>query len=145
MSISQSDIDSLLAATNELAAETHSTLSSASAPPPDTTPATQRAQRPASSPSAISRNPPPETHRILCIRVPVIVKLAECDMPVSAILKLTSGSILEFERSADADLELLVNNKMVGSGQAVKVGENFGLRIARICGVEDTIRAMGGD
>ena len=137
MSISQTDIDSLLSAADDLAAEADSTLA------PDRDTASGGGVQAPQSPSPVRRRTPTEARRILKMRVPVIVKLAECDMPISAILKLTGGSILEFEQVADAELNLLVNNRTVGTGQAVKVGENFGLRITRIHGVEDTIKALG--
>ena len=38
---------------------------------------------------------------------------------------------------------LLVNNKPIGSGNAVKVGENFGIRINFIGDLKDRILAMG--
>jgi hypothetical protein len=37
-----------------------------------------------------------------------------------------------------------VNNKSIGKGQAVKVGENFGIKITSIGSVKDTIRKLGG-
>jgi flagellar motor switch protein FliN/FliY len=77
------------------------------------------------------------------MEVPIIVTLAECKSPVSSILALTTGSIIEFETPADSELKLLVANKCIGTGQAVKVGENFGLRITRVGAVDDCIKALG--
>ena len=102
-----------------------------------------QAERPTPTPAAPGRDVPTETQRILKMRVPVIVKLADRCLPVSSVLRFTGGSIVEFDRPADAELELLVNNKTIGYGQAVKVGENFGLRITRIRSVHDTIKALG--
>ena len=138
MSISQTDIDSLLSAADDLVAESDATLVSER----NAAPAATGAQAP-QRPSLIRRTVPAKVGRILRMRVPVIVKLAECDMPISAVLKLTGGAILEFEQSADAELSLLVNNRTIGTGQAVKVGENFGLRVTEIHSVEDTIKALG--
>jgi len=137
MSITQDDIDSLLSAATDLEAETSAPAPSVPVPAPAAS-----AARPA-SPSRLSRTASGELQRILRLRVPVIVKLAERDRPVSSILKLTAGSILEFERHADAALDLLINNKIVGEGQAVKVGENFGLRITRMYNVQNIINALG--
>ncbi len=98
-------------------------------------------------PSAI-RKPPPsapcgDPARILRLTVPVIVRLAERTMPMSEILAITSGSIIEFEKPADSELDLMINNKCIGAGQAVKVGENFGLRVSAIGTVRERIQAMG--
>lgn len=80
--------------------------------------------------------------RILDIEVPVIVQLAERTLPLSEIVNLTSGAIIEFDRSAESPLELMINNKCIGHGQAVKVGENFGLRVTGIGTVRERIKAM---
>ena len=74
-----------------------------------------------------SENPP-----ILDLEVPLIVQIASRSMLVKEVVALEQGSIIEFPRSADQDLEILINNKSVGSGNAVKVGENFGIRINSI-------------
>lgn len=84
-----------------------------------------------------------EAKRILRLKVPVIVKLADKVLPLGEIIDLTPGSIVEFAHSADEPLALLVNNKVVGHGVAVKVGEKFGLRIEEILSVEETIRSLG--
>lgn len=134
MSISQSDIDSLLSAAADLTAEANAPTAPA--------PSAPAARAPRSEPADV-KPAPEQLRRILHMRVPVIVTLAERDMPVASVLQLTAGSILEFERHADAELDLLVNNKSIGLGQAVKVGENFGLRITRLGEVRDTIKALG--
>jgi len=81
--------------------------------------------------------------RILQLEVPIIVRLAERMMPLADILALTAGTVIEFEKDADEELELMINNKCIGKGVAVKVGENFGLRVTYIGPVAETIKAMG--
>lgn len=88
--------------------------------------------------------PGPESlDRLLHLQVPLSVKLAERDMPVESILQLTVGSVLEFDRSAESELELVVTDQTIGAGEAVKIGENFGLRITHIGTPDERIRAMG--
>jgi len=70
--------------------------------------------------------------RLLPITVPVRVRLAECKMNIARILKIAVGTIIEFDRASDADLDLVVNNVPIGTGNAVKCGEKFGLRVIRI-------------
>ena len=74
----------------------------------------------------------PEKSPIRDLEVPLIVQIASRSMLVKDVVGLEPGSIIEFPRSADQDLEILVNNKSVGLGSAVKVGENFGIRINAI-------------
>lgn len=81
--------------------------------------------------------------RILSLEVPIIVRLGQRQMPLGEVMSLIPGAIIELPKSADEELDLLVNNKAIGSGTAVKVGENFGLKIAHIGDVRDRIAALG--
>jgi len=85
-----------------------------------------------------------ELRRILGLSVPVTVTLAERQMDVRSILEITIGTILEFDVPFNAELTLQVANRPISSGQAVKVGENFGIRITRVHAVQDRIGALGG-
>lgn len=84
-----------------------------------------------------------DLERILQIRVPVIVKLAERKISLQEVLRLGNGSIIEFYKGADEALEVLINNKPIGTGVAVKVGENFGIRLTQIGDVKDIVSALG--
>ncbi len=86
----------------------------------------------------------PNLRRILELCVPVSVVLAECDLRIEAILDMKVGTIIEFDVPFDADLTLFAANRQIGTGQAVKVGENFGLRVAEIGTVKERINALGG-
>jgi flagellar motor switch protein FliN/FliY len=83
--------------------------------------------------------------RILRLQVPVIVKLAERKLTLAEVMRLGVGAIVEFSKSSEEPLELLINNKPIGVGETVKVGENFGLKITQIGDVKQIIRSLGGD
>jgi len=86
---------------------------------------------------------PTELNTIIKLNVPVIVQIGERTASMSDVLALGPGAILELEKSAEEELELLVNNKIIGKGSAVKVGENFGIRINNIGSTRDRVLAMG--
>jgi flagellar motor switch protein FliN/FliY len=86
---------------------------------------------------------PRELERILRLQVPVIVRLAERKLTLSEVMRLGPGAIIEFFKSSDEPLELLVNNKTIAIGETVKVGENFGLRISQVGDVKQVIRSLG--
>ena len=135
--LDQAEIDALLAEAGSLAEDPGGgpALSGAipeSMPPPPVVAA------------ALSPETERELQRILDIELPVIVRLARRTMRVSEVVRMTTGSIIEFEKAADDDLDLLVASKQIGQGQAVKVGENFGLRITDIGTLHDKIRALRG-
>ncbi len=85
-----------------------------------------------------------EVKTILKLRVPVIVRLAERRMNVQDVLGWGPGSIIEMHKHSDDALDLMVNNKEIGQGSAVKIGENFGLRVTAIHAPEDRVRALEG-
>ncbi len=88
-------------------------------------------------------SPQTELKRIMKMEVPVIVKLAERKLPVSEVLRLGVGSIIEFVKANDEPLQLMINNRTIGIGEAVKVGENFGLRIRQVGTVKQLVAALG--
>lgn len=92
---------------------------------------------------AEQRKTPAELQRILKLEVPVIVKLAERKLNLSEVMRLGVGAIIEFTKSNDEPLQLLINNKPIGVGEAVKVGENFGLRITQIGDIRQIIQSLG--
>lgn len=81
---------------------------------------------------------------ILQLEVPIIVRLGEKKLPLREVMLLVPGTILELPKAAESDLEMLVNNKVVGHGVAVKVGENFGLRITHVGDARERVMALGG-
>jgi flagellar motor switch protein FliN len=86
----------------------------------------------------------PDLASILRLEVPVIVRLGERSMTVKQVLDLVPGAIIELPKSSEDELDLLVNNKQIGVGSAVKVVENFGIRISYIGDLKERIEALGG-
>ena len=72
---------------------------------------------------------PPYTRSLLRIKVPVVVTLAEKRQKLGRIVEIGPGSILQFDKSCDEMLNLEVGNQPIACGEAVKVGDKFGLRI----------------
>jgi len=98
----------------------------------------------APKPTAAASVTQSDLKRILRLEVPVIVKLGERRLTLAEVMRLGVGAIIEFSKSSEEPLELLVNNKPIGVGETVKVGENFGLRITQIGDVRQIIKSLGG-
>jgi flagellar motor switch protein FliN/FliY len=97
----------------------------------------------------LQARPSPAAHherlrRVMRLEVPVIVKLAERKILLSEVMRLGVGAIIEFVKSSSEPLDLMVNNKAIGQGETVKVGENFGIRVTRIGDPKEIIQALGG-
>ena len=89
-------------------------------------------------------SPPDKIKSILSMRVPLIVKVAEKKMTMEYVLRLSLGSIIQFDKDVYENIELMVNNQTIGLGQPVKIGENFGLRLLQVGDLEQTIKSLGG-
>jgi flagellar motor switch/type III secretory pathway protein FliN len=92
--------------------------------------------------SLTSRDLPPYTRSLLRIKVPIIVTLAEKRQKLSRIIELGPGAIIQFDKSCEEMLDLEVGNQLVASGEAVKVGDKFGLRITAIAMPEERFNPM---
>jgi flagellar motor switch protein FliN len=86
---------------------------------------------------------PTELQTILQLSVPVIVRVGQRKLALDDVMALGPGAILELDKPSEDELDLLVNNKRIGNGSAVKVGENFGLRISAIGTQRERVAALG--
>jgi flagellar motor switch protein FliN/FliY len=84
----------------------------------------------------------PDLHRALGLEVPLIVVLGERQMRLSEVVSLVPGAIIELQKGAEEELQLLANNKPIATGMAVKVGENFGIRISYVGDLRERIAAL---
>jgi len=84
-----------------------------------------------------SRQFPAYTRSLLRIKIPVAVTLAEKRQPLGRIIEIGPGSILQFDKSCEEMLELSVGGYPVAYGEAVKVGDKFGLRITAIKPIDE--------
>ncbi|MFG0275251.1 MAG: FliM/FliN family flagellar motor switch protein [Phycisphaerales bacterium] len=87
---------------------------------------------------------PSDLNTILRLEAPIIVEIGARTLNLKEVMALSSGAIIELPKRADEELELKVNNKTIGTGFAVKVGENFGLQITFIGDARSRLAAIAG-
>jgi len=66
------------------------------------------------------------------IELPVTLRFGRTRMPLESLVRLNTGSIIEFESAADEPVELLVNGRLIARGEAVIVQNCYGIRISEI-------------
>jgi flagellar motor switch protein FliN/FliY len=66
------------------------------------------------------------------VEMEVTAELGRTRMTVRELLSLTPGTIIELDRAAGSPADLLVNGRLIASGEVVIIDENFGLRITEI-------------
>lgn len=80
---------------------------------------------------------------IMDIPLRVTVELGRTKMPVSELLNLTQGSVIELSKLAGEPMEVLVNDKLIARGEAVVVNEKFGVRLTDIISTSERIEQLG--
>ena len=81
---------------------------------------------------------------IVTLLASLIVTVGSRRINVETVLGLGPGSILELNKDAEEPLEILINNKQVGTGEAIKVGENFGVRVSKMLSPKKRVEALAG-
>lgn len=69
---------------------------------------------------------------ILKIQTEVSVTLARQNVPLQKVLGLVPGSMLVFEKHYAEPLILEANGLPIATGETVKIGDKFGMRILEI-------------
>lgn len=77
---------------------------------------------------------PPNLEMLLDVPVGVAVELGSCEMPMKDVLQLSIGSVVQLDKSADAPVEVRVNDKLVARGEVVVVDNRFGIKITELVG-----------
>ena len=79
---------------------------------------------------------------VLDISLRAVARLGQVEMPISEILKLGPGSVIEIDRLVDEPIDLLVNDRLVARGEVVTIDEKFALRITEIASREERIKSL---
>ncbi len=73
---------------------------------------------------------------LMDVPVRVTVELGSCMMPMREVLQLSSGSVVQLDKVADAAVDLYVNSRRIAQGEVVVVDDHFGIKITEIVGQE---------
>jgi flagellar motor switch protein FliN/FliY len=84
---------------------------------------------------------PPHAQGLLRIGVRVAVTLASQRKSVQEIVELGPGAIIKFDKTCDEPLELCVCNHPIATGEVVKIGDKFGLRVGKVIRPEERLTA----
>ncbi len=63
------------------------------------------------------------------IVLPLEVELDRKIMSVRSILRLEKGSVMQLERSAGENIDILIGGALIASGEIVVLEDNLGIRI----------------
>lgn len=79
---------------------------------------------------------------ILDVPLNLSVVLGRSQKKIRDILSLSTGSVVELDKLTDEPLDILLNGKLIATGEVVVINENFGVRITSILSPNQRIRHM---
>ncbi|PQO33799.1 FliM/FliN family flagellar motor C-terminal domain-containing protein [Blastopirellula marina] len=117
------------------------------APQPANAPSPPQTPTPSAQPAARGRitnftELPGYCRSLLHIEVPIRVILAEKKMKVHDIVNIGVGSIIQFDKSCEDTLDVEIGRQKIAEGEAVKVGDKFGVRVTNITMPEERYIAL---
>jgi flagellar motor switch protein FliN/FliY len=66
------------------------------------------------------------------VEVEVTLEIGRRRLRIAEILKLSAGHMLELSKAAGEPLDIFVNGRLLGRGEAIVMGDRYGVRITEI-------------
>lgn len=85
---------------------------------------------------------PSEMEAVLNVKLEVSAVLGTADMPISQILKLGRGAVVELDRTVGEDIEIHANNQLVARGEVIVVEDRLGVTISDV--IKSPSRVISG-
>ncbi|MFV0277689.1 MAG: flagellar motor switch protein FliN [Parahaliea sp.] len=87
---------------------------------------------------------PGEVNLSMLLDVPVTlsVEIGRARIPVSKLLSLSQGSVVELDREISAPLDLMVNGMLIARGEVVETQGKFGLRLVDVVSTSERIKKL---
>jgi len=83
---------------------------------------------------------------VMDVPVELRVEIGRKKLRIADLLRLGAGSVLELDKSADEPLDIYVNDRPIARGEAVVVGDRYGIRVTEVLTVEEIRqRARGAE
>lgn len=79
---------------------------------------------------------------LLEVEMPISISFGRAELPLRDVLKLTTGSIIELNRTVSEPVELIVNNCVIARGEVVVIEGNYGIRIQEIISRQERLRTL---
>lgn len=77
------------------------------------------------------------------IPLQVSVEVGRSRILLKDLLKMGEGYVIELDKLAGEPLDLYVNSKLIARGEAVMVGDKFGIRLSEVVSTTDRLENLG--
>lgn len=85
---------------------------------------------------------PPSMEMLFDVEMPVSVSFGRTHLALKDVIKLSTGSIIELNRTISEPVEVIINNCVIARGEVVVVEGNYGVRIQHIVSRSDRLKSV---
>jgi flagellar motor switch protein FliN/FliY len=85
---------------------------------------------------------PKNLEMLLDLELPVSISFGRAQLPLKDVIEMTTGSIVELNRSIGEPAEVMVNDCVIARGEVVVVDGNFGVRIQEVISRQNRLRTL---
>ncbi len=89
--------------------------------------------------ATVAEAPPPPALRgidslgfVMDVPVELTIELGRKAVKISEVLRLGPGSVIELSKANGEPLDIYVNNRLIARGEAVVLGERYGIRLTEV-------------
>ena len=73
----------------------------------------------------------------------VSVEVGRARILLKDLLQMGEGYVVELDKLAGEPLDLYVNSRLIARGEAVRVGEKFGIKLTEVVSPSDRVEKLG--
>jgi flagellar motor switch protein FliN/FliY len=66
------------------------------------------------------------------VKIKLSISLGGAEITIGKLFSLTPDDVITLDRSVDAPLDIVLNDKVIAHGALVAVGDNFGVRVTQV-------------
>jgi flagellar motor switch protein FliN/FliY len=74
---------------------------------------------------------------VMDVPIELTVEIGRKTMKIAEVLTLGPGSILELDKASGEPLDVFLNNRCVARGEAVVIGDRYGVRITEVFAMDE--------
>ena len=79
---------------------------------------------------------------ILDIPVTLSMEIGRTELPISSLLQLNQGSVVELDRLAGEPMDVLINGTLIAHGEVVVINEKFGIRLTDVISPAERVKKL---
>ncbi|MGL1931442.1 MAG: flagellar motor switch protein FliN [Desulfotalea sp.] len=73
----------------------------------------------------------------------VSVEVGRSKILLKDLLHMTEGYVIELNKIAGEPLDIYVNSRLIARGEAVKIGDKFGIKLTDVISTSDRLEQLG--